>query len=465
MNITVYVMKKNGGSMKKIVLLLVMMMMISLVLFAGGQKAVETQAEATGEFDWKQFDGQSIVACFPNHVTYNALMPLIPEFEALTGIKVDVDLLQYMSMHDKEVLEMSKPKGDYDLISMVCMWKSEFGTADMLTPLEPFFQNSSLAYPDYDFNDLVPAYVENTGLVGGDKIYLGGPGSVLYGVPFGAETSILIYRKDIFDKYNLKVPDTYDDVLEAAKFISENVDGVYGMTSRGAAGHQANAGWLLHASPFGATTFDENWEPAFNSPKGIAALKWMKEMFSYGPPGMTSFGQDGEFQAFLQGDAAMYLDASVFAGKARDPKQSKVYDKLGYAMHPKQENRMSESGGFGLAIPANASHPEAAFLFMQWITSKETERKVIENGGAPFRMSSVEDPALQAKYPDFKVLAKQLPYVNPDWRPIIPEWGELDNLIGIAVNQALTGEKEPQQAMDDIVAPVREIMVRAGYIK
>ncbi len=451
--------------MKKILMILMVLLAVGAVAFAQGQKAEAEVKESVEGFDWRQFEGETIVTCFPNHVTYNALMPLIPEFEAKTGIKVEVDLLQYLKMHDKQVLEMSKPSGDYDLISMVVMWKTEYATAGMLRPLEPYFENPNLAYPDYDFDDLVPAYVENTGYVGGDKIYLGGEGATLYGVPFGAETSIMIYRQDIFDEYNIKVPDTYDELMAAAKFITEEVPGVYGFTSRGASGHQAMAGYLLHASPFGASVFDENWEPAFNSPKAIAALEWMKEMFKYGPPGMTSFGQDGQFQAFLQGDAAIYLDASVFAGKARDPQQSTVYDKLGYAMHPLKESRLSESGGFGLGIPANASNPEAAFLFMQWMTSKEVERKVIENGGAPFRMSSVADPALQAKYPDFAVLAKQLPHVNPDWRPLIPEWGEINNMLGIAVNQVLTGEKQPQQAMDEMVAPVREIMVRAGYIK
>lgn len=450
--------------MKKITFLLVLLT-VAFTLFAGGQKAEQTRAAASGEFDWKQFEGQSIVTCFPNHVTYNALMPLIPEFEELTGIKVEVDLLQYMSMHDKEILEMSKPSGDYDLISMVCMWKSEYATAGMLRPLEPFFENPSLAYPDYDFDDLVPAYVENVGYVGGKKIYLGGPGATLYGIPFGAETSVLIYRKDIFDKYNLKVPDTYDELMEAAKYIYENVDGMYGLSSRGAAGHQANAAYLLHASPFQASVFDDNWEPVMNSPESIAALNWMKEMFSYGPPGMTGFAHDGASISFLQGDVAMYLDSVALAGKTRDPKQSKVIGKVGYAMHPMQENRLSESGGFGLAIPANCSNPEAAFLFMQWMTTKETERKVIKNGGAPFRMSSVEDPVLQGKYPEFEVLVKQLPYVNPDWRPIIPEWGEINNMMGIAINQVLTGEKESQEAMDDIITPIREIMIRAGYIK
>jgi len=106
-----------------------------------------------------------------------------------------------------------------------------------------------------------------------------------------------------------------------------------------------------------------------------------------------------------------------------------------------------------------------AFLLMQFLTMKETERKVILAGGAPFRMSSVSDPALQAQYPEFAVLAEQLKYANADWRPIIPEWGEINGpLLGTAINQALTGQKTPEQAMADIVEPVRQVMIRAGYI-
>ncbi|MCF7945740.1 MAG: sugar ABC transporter substrate-binding protein, partial [Spirochaetia bacterium] len=60
----------------------------------------------------------------------------------------------------------------------------------------------------------------------------------------------------------------------------------------------------------------------------------------------------------------------------------------------------------------------------------------------------------------------QLKYANADWRPIIPEWGEINGpYLGVAINQALTGEKTPEEAMNDIVEPVRNIMKRAGYIE
>lgn len=417
------------------------------------------------DFDWGQFEGTTIVANFPSHFHYNAAMKVIPEFEKLTGIKVEVDMLQYVKMHEKQVLEMSKPEGDYDVISLVCMWKTEYAVGDMLLQLEPFFEDPALAVPDYDFDDLVKAYVDNTGRVGGDKIYMGGPGSKLYAVPFGAETSILVYRKDLFEEHNIKVPDTYDDVRAAAKFFAENVDGVYGLTMRGASGHQATHGYLLHADPFGAKVFDADWNPTLTSAESIATLEFMKEMVQYGPPGIAGFGYDGQCNAFLEGMAAMYIDNNAIAAATRNPEKSKVVGKVGFALHPQEKTRLSETGGFGIGIPANAKNPEAAFLFIQWLTMKAQDKKVVEAGGAPFRMSTLNDPDLQATHPEFAVMLEQLPFADPDWRPIIPQWGEINQTIGVAVNQVLTGEKEPMEAMEAITEPITTIVKKAGYLK
>ncbi|PID58087.1 ABC transporter substrate-binding protein [candidate division KSB3 bacterium] len=417
------------------------------------------------EFDWRQFEGTTIVANFPSHFHYNAAMKVIPEFEKLTGITVEVDMLQYVKMHEKQILEMSKPEGDYDVIALVCMWKSEYATGDMLLPLEPFFEDPELAVPGYDFEDLVPAYVDNTGRVGGEKIYMGGPGSTLYALPFGAETSILAYRADLFKEHNLNVPDTYDDIRAAAKYFAENVEGVYGLTMRGASGHQATHAFLLHADPFGAKVFNADWEPTLTSPEAIETLEFMKEMVEYGPPGITGFGYDGQCNAFLEGLAAMYIDNNAIAAATRDPERSKVVGKVEFALHPKHKNRLSETGGFGIGIPANAKNPEAAFIFIQWLTMKEQDKKVVEAGGAPFRMSTLNDPDLQASHPEFAVMLKQLPHADPDWRPIIPEWGEINQTIGVAVNQVLTGEKEPMDAMESITEPLRAIVKKGGYLK
>ena len=169
--------------MKKIgVVLLLSMIVLSVGLFAGGQEEKsETPAMVASPdgFDWRQFAGDTVVACWPNHGHYNATIKsgVIEEFEELTGIDVEIDLLQYIKMHDKQVLEMTKPSGgDYDMVSMVVMWKAEYAMGGMIEPLKPYFDKPQLAIPDYDFDDLVPGYVEVTGIAGGENIYMNGAG-------------------------------------------------------------------------------------------------------------------------------------------------------------------------------------------------------------------------------------------------------------------------------------------------
>ena len=455
-------MAAKAGRVRLLVVLLAVV--VTGGLLAGGAAEPEApEREVPDEFEWRQFEGETVVFNFPSHAAYNAVAPLIPEFEELTGITVETDQMAYMRLHDAQLLEMSQPQGDYDLIAMGVMWKTEYADGGLIQPLQPFFDQQHLAMPDYDFDDLVAPYVENTGMVGGDKIYLGGEGAELYGIPLGAETSFLAYRKDLFEEHGVDVPQTYDEVVEVARFFAEEVDGVYGLAMRGASGHQATHSWLMHASPFGATVFDENWEPAFTSPESIETLEFMKKMVEYGPPGTESFDQDGQFNAFLQGETAMYIDASVITGPIRDPELSAITGKVGYARHPEARTGLSQTGGFGIAIPSNARNPEAAFLLMQWLTSPEIERRAVLDGAPPVRHSTVDDPEMQEQFPEFEVLAEQLEYANPDWRPIIPEWGEINEQLGIAINQVLTGDKTPEQAMQDVEQPIRDIMERAGY--
>ena len=160
----------------------------------------------------------------------------------------------------------------------------------------------------------------------------------------------------------------------------------------------------------------------------------------------------------------MYLDSTALPGLVRNPEKSKVVGKVGYALHPKAVKHSTETGGFGIAIPANSTKKEAAFLLLQWFTSKAQDQKIARLGGMPNRLSTLKDPGMQKEYPEFGAILENLKYANPDWRPLIPEWPEISmQYVGIALNEAITGKKTPEKAMGDVVEPVRKIMEKAGY--
>ncbi|MEO1090925.1 MAG: extracellular solute-binding protein [Pseudomonadota bacterium] len=412
---------------------------------------------------YEPYRGTTLVVNFPAHPHYDAVMEVLPQFTEETGIEVEVDQLQYLAMRQKQALELTKPSGDYDLLAYVVFSKADYVYADQLEPLARFFMNPALADPNYDAEDLIDGYVQNIGVAGGEKGYLPGPTGALYGVPFGSETSVLGYRKDIFEKHGLEVPTTYDELLELTCLIPELEPGMAGLTSRGASGHQVSHAFLLHLAPLGGRVFDDQWQPIVNDEAGVAAGEALKTILECGPEGGTGFGFAEMKNAFLQGNAAMFLDSISIAAEVEDPEKSKVVGKVGWALHPEGVRRGSQTGGFGIGIPANAQNQDAAFLLLQWLTSKHGDKLVAAAGGSPSRFSTYNDAELQAQYPHYPVFAEALQYADPDWRPIIPTWGEINNELGTTLSKAMTGDMTVQEALDTVAERSHAIMDKAGY--
>ena len=412
---------------------------------------------------YAKYAGKSVTINIPAHSHYDAMTKLLPEFTKETGIKVEVDKIAIGRLKEKQLLEMAKPQGDYDLACYIVMWKAEYVSKNLVQPLEPFFANAALADPAYDMKDIIPIYLENLGMVGGPKGYLAGPGAKLYGLPYGAETSVLAYRRDVFAKLNLKVPETYDEFSKALRVLKDQ-SGMGALTSRGQAGHQCVHAWLLHLNPMGGSVFDEQWKPRFNDKAGVAALKFLQDVVATGPAGIAGYGQGEANTAFLQGQAAMYLDSTSLAGLVNDPAKSRVVGNVSWALHPQGVKRASQSGGLGLTIPKNAKNPEAAFLLMQWLTSKAQDKAVTKLGGAPMRNSTLGDADLVRQYPEFITFKEALKYSNPDWRPIISVWDKINvQALGVGISEALTGKKTAEEALNGLVGPVTQIMREAGY--
>lgn len=464
--------------MQKFTWNVVRMMLLASLVMVGVTACSSADEEAppvenedtTGELSspYQRYAGETIVVSWPSLSHFEKAKTLIPEFEEETGIRVEVDSIQYQNMRDKQVLEMSKPEGqgEYDVVAWVIFNKTDFVNKGYLAELAPFFTDASLADPNYDAEDLVPAYVKSGSTVGGRRGYLDGPTAALYGVPFGAETSIMAYRTDIFEKHGLEVPTTYDEMLEVASFITENEADVYGMTSRGASNHQIVHAWLLHASPYGANIFDDQWNVTVDSAEAKAASETLQAIVDNSPPGVTSWGFGEQANAFLQGEAAIYVDALKIAAMSRDPEQSLVDGKVGYALHPVGPDGTcgAETGGFAMGIPNNSAKKEAAFLFIQWMTSKATDRKIVEAGGDPVRMSTLADPDLQAQFPEYPVILEQLDCANEDWRPLIPEWGEINApIMGVKLGEYVNGQKDLETALSEAKAEIQDVMSRAGY--
>ena len=178
-----------------------------------------------------------------------------------------------------------------------------------------------------------------------------------------------MYRTDLMEKAGLKMPEkpTWDFIRQAADKMTDKAAGVYGVCLRGKPGWGENMAFLTAMSnSFGARWFDEKWEPQFNTPEWKKTIDFYVSLLKAdGPPGASSNGFNENLALFNDGKCGMWIDATVAAGFVTDPKQSKVADKVGFALAPNDGLGKNANWlwAWSLAVPAGTSKTDAAEKF------------------------------------------------------------------------------------------------------
>ena len=131
-----------------------------LALAAGlAATAAATAATAQEEGPYAPYEGTTIVAMWPAHPHFDAALGVLDQFTEETGIEVEVDQQEYLAMREKQTLELTKNRGDYDLIGYVVFSKADYVYADQIDNLARYFMNPALADPNYDPEEIGRAHV------------------------------------------------------------------------------------------------------------------------------------------------------------------------------------------------------------------------------------------------------------------------------------------------------------------
>ncbi len=309
----------------------------------------------------------------------------------------------------------------------------------------------------------------------------------LMAAPFYGESSMVMYRTDLIEKAGLKMPDapTWEFIGQAARAMTDKAAETYGVCLRGKAGWGENMAFLTAMSnSFGARWFDENWKPQFDQPEWKATLDfYLSLMADAGPPGASSNGFNENLALFNSGKCGMWIDATVAASFVTNPKDSKVADKVGFALAP--DNGLGKRGNWlwawSLAIPAGTQKNDAAQKFIGWATSKRyTELVASKEGWAnvpPGTRTSLYANPEYAKVPFAKMTLDSINSAdpsNPTVKPVpyvgvqfvaIPEFAGIATTTGQIFSAALAGEKTADAALAEAQDAVTREMTKAGYIK
>lgn len=385
----------------------------------------------------------------------DALKQAAKDYEAQTGVHINIAEFPYTNLFEKELIDLNARTGAYDLIMLDDPWFPKFASLNVLTDLTPLLHQRGKPGPDDDF--------VATSLALCREPYEKG---ALYALPYVGNSQLFFYRKDLFQKHNLNQPATWDDVLAAAKTISERETGggpgggkTYGYVMRAAQGNAAVADFMPIFWAFGGEMFDTNGQPAVNSPEGIAALRFMIELGKYSPPGYASFNADEVGAHLLQGTAAMSINWPAWISSFSDPAKSKVIGKMEFGQLPSARNPgRAEIGNWLIAIPRDARNVNAAMDFLLWATSREQMKLSAQRGNPPTRKSLFNDAALVAKFPSYPAQLRSLETSRP--RPRTPLWNEIENAFGIYLSKANSGELSAEDAMNQANAEIKRIVER-----
>ncbi|WP_298954785.1 sugar ABC transporter substrate-binding protein [uncultured Methylobacterium sp.] len=423
---------------------------------AAGALGLAGLRPAAAAVDWKKHAGTTLEVNLIKGPRGEVLNRHAAEFTALTGIKVSSELIPEQQQRQKIVIELTSGRPSFDVVHLSYhVQKRQFDKAGWLADLSGFMKNPAMTEPS-----LTEADFSAAGLT-----YAKTPNGEMRSLPLSVDYFILYYNKELFQKKNLAVPATFDDMMRAAETLTDPKAGTYGFVGRGL--RNANmAFWGALFLNHGGEFLDAKGNILTDGPEAVEATKYYQRLLSKtAPPGVVGFNWMESMAAFTQGRAAMWIDGVGWAPPLEDPNASRVVGKVGYAVVPKgPAGQFSATYGDGIGVAQASTKKEAAYLYCQWAVSKLMGGRLLQiGGGVPFRDSILNDGEVQSglKMPrEWLDSAIGSAKISKLGLPVVVPVAEFRDIVGAAVTATLSGA-DPATELKKATDQYRPILERS----
>ncbi len=396
-------------------------------------------------------------------------------FVPLTGINVQWEQTPLDQVLSKITLDTATEAASNDIYYLDQAWVGRFveDTVDPMSYMED--EGNDLNMPDYDWEDFVPELVPAISAYRGRQV----------GVPFDIPIFIVSYRSDVLEELGLEPPTNMEEYLNVVQTVGEagltNEDGsnIYGYAGQWRSGHYSlQCDWTSWLWSHGGSHTGPDGEVVLNDENGIAGAEYMMKLAEHSPPGATTWDWSGAGDAFAQGLAAINNLWGEFFPLYDHPENSKIFGLAEPLAQPEEialrtpeETSFDETPGIGhqggscLAISKYSENPDAAWVFLQWATSKETIFQASLQSNAPVRTSTYEDPRTKEREKPgvgstrhFPVMLKTIkedmgtePHF-PGWAATSGTGGPLPTELGLMT----TGQQDVKTTLDNMAAAIEE---------
>jgi multiple sugar transport system substrate-binding protein len=353
------------------------------------------------------------------------------------GIKVNLTFVAYEALHDKIVA--AAPAGTYDTVLVDVIWPAEFASKKMIVDITDRF-------PESERSKIFAGALKTTEY---DVQY--------YGVPWILDTKYFFYNKKMLGEAGVSPPDTWDAVVGAARALKSNGVVEYPLVWSWAQAEALICDYTTLLGAYGGKFFDESGEPAFNSGGGLEALEFMRMTLDekLSNPASTESLEEDVRRIISQGEAAMALNWTYMFALANDPNESQVAGQIDIAHTPKgPAGAPGVNGSMGIAISNGSQNQDAAWKYIQFMTSQKIQNQYAKLSLPIWKSSYDQEEVVQA-LPQVVPIAK-VQLNDMILRPVVTNYNDVSHTLQVEIQQALTGEKSPKQALDDAANAVAE---------
>jgi len=275
-----------------------------------------------------------------------------------------------------------------------------------------------------------------------------------FGIPLGSNTVVLWINTDLATAAGLdinKPPTTWDEYETWAAAMTDKANGVYGtamLAKKDETGTFLFLPWILQ----NGGSIDN-----LASPEAIGALAFWKNLIDkgYAPKTAITDGFAEIYQQFTTGKAAMMISGTWNVNSV--PKDAPDL-KWKVALLPYTKQAASSLGGENWAMFAASKQQDGAWEFLKFVTDPAYGTKLTDcMGYIPSRKDVLAEVAEKNKDDaTMQVFLKQMESAAA--RGPLANWSEVSAVIQEAMQEALSGQKTPEQAMQDAAAKLETLL-------
>jgi multiple sugar transport system substrate-binding protein len=439
-------------SSKKIGLVVVFAIVACLPVVAGGGQ--EGGGAGSGEAMYPE------ISILINESPWlNAFREVVATYEAQTGNSVVLVGTPYPGLLPKSINAATAQESEFDIIALDEVWANQFYDGGLVASLTDIDPNFSL-----DEDVIKYGWITHWD----DSKGINAESGDVFGVPINGNMQILYYRQDLFDAAGIDPPETWDELLAAARVLHDPPN-VYGFVARSAGRPDFSYQAVLHSYGGNIMEYDsasDSWLIGLDDPVALDALElWLKLVRDYSPDDYANIGQAQMISLMQSGRLAMQYNVTAAAPNFDDPNQSVVAGSVRATVvpGPTAETRAPTSGVQVLSIPHNApaERQQAAAAFLRWVISRDAQVQFGEAGGIVTRQSAWEHLAENPDYWWAVAVANSTEYVHGQLRTVIGAriFEAMNGLLSLAVVNDITPEETLARTSEEI----RKIMEDEGY--